>query len=70
MFQRFDPDFKQALAWKRLQSGIHNEHAIIWLKHEFREQRHELKYDSGYSVAHNCAQKVYNSRPWVTKWDG
>lgn len=53
--KRFDATFSQALAWKRLESGIHTQDDITWIKHECAERHHELKHDSGYSEAHDRA---------------
>ena len=49
----------QFLAWERLKDGIYLPEDIEWLKHEFAERHHEVKFDSGYSVAHERAQKRY-----------
>ena len=54
------------MAWERLEDGIYLSEDIEWLKHEFAERHHELKFDSGYSDAHNWAQKRYNGNPWGT----
>lgn len=67
--KRFDPDLNQALAWKRLEAGIHIPKDIIWLKHEFREQSYESKHNSGYSEAHKFAQSHYDGSPWDTNWE-
>jgi len=62
--RRFDADLQQALAWKRLESGTHTEKDIIWLKHEYAEHHHERVHKSGYSEAHDRAQKHFNGAPW------
>ena len=62
--KRFDPSLEQALAWKRLEAGTHLENDITWLKHEYAERHHELKYNSGYNEAHERAQRLYNGYPW------
>jgi len=54
------------LAWERLEDGIYLPEDIEWLKHEFAEKHHKLKFNSGYSAAHNRAQKRYNDNPWDT----
>lgn len=61
---RFDPDLNQALAWKRLEAGIHTEYDIEWIKHECAERHYELKHDSGYREVHNRAQTRFNGAPW------
>ena len=58
--KRFDPNLNQFLAWERLEDGIYLSEDIEWLKHE----HHELKFSSGYSDAHNRAQKRYDGNPW------
>ena len=62
--KRFDALLEQALAWKRLEAGIHTQDDIEWLKHECAERHHELKYGSGYSEAHNRAQSRFDGAPW------
>ena len=64
-YKRLDPDFQQALAWKRLEAGIHNERDIVWLKHEYRERCYELKHDAAYKESHEQAQKRYDGCPWT-----
>lgn len=54
--KKFDATLSQALAWKRLEAGIHTADDIQWIKHECAERHHELKYESGYSEAHQRAQ--------------
>lgn len=66
--KRFDPDLKQALAWQRLEAGVHNDQDIEWLKHECAESHHELKYGAGYSESHKGAQKGYDGSP-SPDWD-
>jgi len=39
--REFDPYLQQALAWKRLEYGVHIEEDKIWLMHEYAEQHHE-----------------------------
>lgn len=63
-YKRFDPYIKQALAWKRLQSGNHSKEDITWIKHECAERHHELKYNSGYYAAHTRAQSRFDGDPW------
>ena len=46
--KQFDPDLQQALAWKRLETGTHTPDDVTWIKHEYAERHHELKYASGY----------------------
>ena len=66
--RRFDPNIQQALAWKRLEAGIHTQDAITWIKHEFAERPHELKYGSGYLEAHDRAQSRFYDAPWEDKF--
>jgi hypothetical protein len=66
--KRFDATLEQALAWKRLEAGIHTQDDITWIKHECAERHHELKYDSGYSEAHERAQSRYDGYPWENKF--
>jgi hypothetical protein len=61
---RFDPNLEQALAWKRLEKGEGTTKDLEWLKHETAERHHERKYKSGYSKAHDRAQKKYDGQPW------
>lgn len=61
--KRFDATLEQALAWKRLESAIHTQDDVTWIKHECAERHHELKYDSGYSEAHERAQSRYDGYP-------
>ena len=63
-YKRFDPILQQALAWKRLEVGTHSQDDITWLKHECAEQFIESRFDSGYSAAHELAQKHFNGAPW------
>ena len=46
--KQFDPSLRQALAWKRLEAGVHTPDDVTWLKHEMAESHHEKKFDSGY----------------------
>ena len=62
--KRFDPSLNQFLAWERLEDGIYLPEDIEWLKHEFAERHHELKFSSEYSAAHNRAQKRYDGNLW------
>lgn len=66
--KRFDATLEQALAWKRLEAGIHTQDDITWIKHECAERHHELKYESGYSEAHERAQSRYDGYPWENKF--
>ncbi len=66
--KRFDATLEQALAWKRMQAGIHKQNDIEWIKHECAERHHELKYDSGYSEAHDRVQSRYEGYPWENKF--
>ena len=63
--KRFDPDFKQAKAWRRLKRGHHTAKDIEWLKHEGREAAAEKRYELGYSASHEIAERKYKGNPWV-----
>ena len=63
-YREFDPDLQQALAWKRLEYGVHTEEDKIWFMHEYAEQHHEKTHNSGYSEAHDRAQKRFDGAPW------
>ena len=66
--KRFDATFQQALAWKRLKAGIDTQDDVTWIKYEYDERHHELKYDSGYSEAHERVQSRYDGYPWENKF--
>jgi hypothetical protein len=66
--KRFDATLEQALAWKRLEAGIHTQDDVTWIKHECAERHHELKYNSGYTEAHERAQSHYEGYPWENKF--
>lgn len=66
--KRFDATLSQALAWKRLEAGVHTQDDVIWIKHECAERHQELKYDSGYSEAHDHAQSRFDGAPWENNW--
>jgi hypothetical protein len=66
--KQFDPNLQQALAWKRLEAGTHNQDDITWIKHECAETHHELKYSSGYNEAHNRAQTRFDGAPWENQF--
>lgn len=61
---RFDSTVEQAQAWKRLESGTHTDADITWLKHETAERWYELKYNSGYSEAHDRVDWRWSGFPW------
>jgi hypothetical protein len=62
--KRFDATLPQALAWKRLEAGTHNQDDVTWIKHECAERHYELKHNSGYSKAHERAESHYKGYPW------
>ena len=62
--RRFDSDLNQAMAWKRMESGTYSVDDITWLKHETAERWYERKYNSGYSKAHNAAERKWTGNPW------
>jgi len=67
-YKRFDATLEQALAWKRLETGTHTQNDVTWIKHECVERHHELKYNSGYTEAHERAQSRYEGYPWENKF--
>ena len=46
------------------EAGISTQEDVTWVKHECAERHHELKYNSGYSEAHERAQSRYDGYPW------
>lgn len=62
--QRFDATLEQALAWKRLELGLHTQEDLTWLNHEYRESQYEIEHDCGYSEAHKHAQDLFPGYPW------
>ena len=66
--KRFDAILEQALAWKRLETGTFTQDDVTWIKHKCAERHHELKYDSGYTEAHERAQSRYEGYPWENKF--
>lgn len=66
--KRFDPTLSQALAWKRLEAGTHSADDIMWIKHECAERHYELRFDSGYSEAHERAQSRFDGAPCDDKF--
>ena len=63
-YKRFDALLEQALAWKRMERGIHDSDDINWLKHEYAEQHYEIKRNCNYKEAHTRATRFYNGYPW------
>jgi hypothetical protein len=63
----FDSDLNQAQAWKRLEDGTHTNSDIIWLKHETAERWYELRHNSGYTEAHDAAERKWTGNPWGNK---
>ncbi|MDF0606904.1 LysM domain-containing protein [Neisseriaceae bacterium TC5R-5] len=61
---RFDSDINQALAWQRLESGTFTKQDTTWMKHEIAERWYELRHSSGYTKAHNAAEKKWTGNPW------
>ena len=66
--KRFDATLEQALAWKRLKTGTFTQDDVTWIKYECSERHNELKYDSGYTEAHERAQNHYEGYPWENKF--
>lgn len=63
--KRFDPNEKQARAWKRLEKGTHTKEDLTWLKHEKAEQWYEQKHNAGYSESHEKAESKWSGDPWT-----
>ncbi|MBN1007411.1 hypothetical protein [Amphritea pacifica] len=61
---RFDSDLNQAQAWQRLENGTYTDADITWLKHETTERWYEIKHNSGYTDAHNAAERKWTGNPW------
>jgi len=66
--RRFDANLQQTLAWKRLETRIHTQDDITWIKHECSERHHELNYNSGYLEAHDRVQSRFDGAPWEDKF--
>jgi hypothetical protein len=43
--RRFDANLQQTLAWKRLETGIHTQNDMTWIKDDCSERHHELNYN-------------------------
>ena len=63
-YREFDPDLQQALAQKRLEYGVHTEKNKIWLMDEYAEPHREKTHNSGYSEAHDRAQRRFDGAQW------
>lgn len=59
-YDRFEPDYDMAVAWKRLQSGDYLDRDITLLNHELLERRLEKEYNLTASEAHARASEVYD----------
>ena len=66
--KRFDATLEQALGWKYLETKTYTQDDVTWIKHECAERYHELKYDSGYTEAHERAQSRYKVYSWKNKF--
>lgn len=53
-----------AQAWQRLENGTHTDADITWLKHETAERWYETRHKSGYTEAHNAAERKWTGNPW------
>ena len=56
---RFDSDMGIANAWKRLENGTHTPDDMKLLRHETAEAWYMRRNDSGYTDAHNAAERRY-----------
>lgn len=63
-YARFDSNLRQGLAWKRLENGLGSPDDVEWVAHEISELHHEQKFGSGYTEAHDLAQKKFDGNPW------
>lgn len=61
-YQRFEPDYDMAVAWKRLQEGNYLPRDITLLNHELLESYLEKEYNLSAREAHEKTQETYN---WV-----
>jgi hypothetical protein len=61
---RFTASIEQALAWKRFESGTHQQIDITWMNHEFTERRYELANNAPYSESHDFSQTFFEGFPW------
>ena len=59
--QRFDSNIDIADSWKRLENGNQTTQDIQLLKHETAEAWHMKTHGSGYSAAHDAAQRRFPS---------
>lgn len=59
--QRFDSNIDIANSWRRLETGAHTPQDIQLLKHETAEAWHMRTHGSGYSAAHEAAQRRFPS---------
>ncbi len=59
--QRFDSNIDIANSWRRLENGTHTPKDTQLLKHETAEAWHMRKHGSGYSAAHEAAQRRFPS---------
>ncbi len=50
------------------EAGIHTQDDVTWIKHECAERHHELKYDSGYSEAHDRTQSHFDGAQCEDNW--
>ena len=57
-FERFDPDFEIANAWKRLEAGTHKEADLQIFKHEHFESKFEGIFKTDYHTAHDAANRA------------
>jgi hypothetical protein len=64
---RFESDLNQAQAWQRLEKGTYTDADIDWLKHEAAERWYEIRHNSGYTDAHNAAERKWTGNPWGEK---
>src|SRR3990167_277239 len=55
----FDSDIEIANSWARLESGNYTEEDMQLLRHETAEAWYMNKYNSGYTAAHNAADKKF-----------
>ena len=49
-------------------TGTHTQDDVTWIKHEFAERHHQLKYGSSYNETYNRAQTRFNVTPWENQF--
>lgn len=58
--RRFDADYWQADAWKKLENGTFDNIDELLLNHEYYELQYIKTHNCTYEEAHEAANKLYN----------